>query len=102
MPDQIPIPLEDSSRNRIPDQIPSEDHIDHSQTHTREATAPPSNNKSSTLAPRAADKGKHVPLVPFLGHGYLTTWLSGLNGGSMKFVDLSIPHEHSDLFLFIG
>ena len=71
MPDQIP--LEDSSPNRMPDQMPSEDPSgnripdqipveDHPQTGTPRATAPPSNKKSSTLAP-----GKRRPVsVPLL------------------------------------
>ena len=60
MPDQIP--LEDSSRNQMSHQVPSEelsrnqmhDQIpsgNPSQTDTPQARAPPSNNKSSTLAP---------------------------------------------------
>ena len=66
MPDQIPLedssrnwtpgqmPSEDTSRNWIPDQIPVEDHP---QTGIPQARAPPSNKKSSMLAP-----GKRRPV----------------------------------------
>ena len=72
MPHQIP--LKDSSRNQTTGQMPSEDLSrneivhdqipsgDPSQTDTAQATAPPSNNKSSTFAP---GKRRRVS-VPFL------------------------------------
>ena len=86
MPDQIPledsgrsqmspqVPSEDFSRNRVPGQMPSKDPDrnripdqipsgDPSQTGIPQATAPPSNNKSSTLAPGQRIRVS-VPLLP--------------------------------------
>ena len=80
------MPSEDPSSNQIPDHISSEDPP---QIDTPQATALPSNNKSSMLAPGQWIRVS-APLVTFLWHRYLTTWLSVLNGGSMKFICLSI------------